>query len=110
LPRYKYLAVKKVDLASFAPKPTKRALSPRQVAQHARDEEIRAALNEAAALPASQAVVIDLKEGQKLATLRAAVNRMVDAEPRDLNWGVRGQSIVVSKGEIPGGRRSRRSA
>ena len=105
MPRYKHLAVKKVDLASLAPRPKERKLSPRQIAQIERDEEIRAALNEAAALPASQAVVIDPKEGQKLVTLRAAVDRIVKAEPRDLNWGVRGQSIVFSRGDIPGGRR-----
>jgi hypothetical protein len=70
-----------------------------------RDDEIRAALNEAATLPASQAVIIDSKEGQKLVTLRAAVDRIIKAEPRDLNWGVRGQKIVFSKGDIAGGRR-----
>jgi len=110
LARYKHLTVKKIDLASFAPKRKERTLSPRQLAQLERDDEIRAALNEASALPASQAVTIDLREGQKLATLRAAVNRIVRAEPRDLNWGVRGQTIVISKGDIPGGRRSARSA
>ncbi len=102
--RYKHLAVKKIELAEFEVKRKERKLSPRQVAQMERDDEIRAALNEAAALPASQAVVIELKGGQKLPTLRAAVGRMVKAQPRDLTWGVRGQSIVISKGQIPGRR------
>jgi hypothetical protein len=104
LARYRHLAVKKIELAEFEVKRKERELSPRQVAQMERDDEIRAALNEAAALPASQAVVIELKGGQKLPTLRAAVGRVVKAEPRDLEWGVRGQSIVISKGQIPGHR------
>jgi exopolyphosphatase/pppGpp-phosphohydrolase len=102
LARYKHLSVKKVDMAELAPKPKERKLSPRQIATMERDDEIRAALNEAASLPASQAVVIDLKEGQKLPTMRAAFNRVLKTEPREINWGVRGNSIVISKGQIPG--------
>lgn len=94
--------MKKVELAALAPKPKERKLSPRQLAQLERDDEIRAALNEAATLPASQAVVIELKDGQKLPTMRAAISRVLKAEPRELNWGIRGLSIVISKGTIPG--------
>jgi hypothetical protein len=94
--------VKKVDLADLTPKRTERKLSPRQIAQQERDSEIRAAFNEAASLPASQAVVIELSDGQKLPTMRAAIGRVLKAEPREINWGVRGQSIVISKGKIPG--------
>ena len=106
--RYKQLSVKKVDLSEFEPRAKERKLSPRQLAQLERDEEIRSALNEAASIPASQAVVIELKEGQKLPTLRAAVDRVLKTDPRELNWGVRGLSIVISKGEIPGGRGGRK--
>lgn len=108
MPRNKHLIVKKVELADLAPKPRERTLSPRQIAATERDEEIRAVLNEAATLPASQAVVIELREGQKLPTVRAAVARLLKAEPRDINWGVRGQTIVISKGAIPGRGGSRR--
>jgi hypothetical protein len=102
LARYKHLSVKKVELADLAPQPRERKLTPRQLAQLERDDEIRAALNEAASLPASQAVVINLTQGQKLPTMRAAISRVLKAEPRDLNWGVRGESIVISRGKIPG--------
>ncbi|MBA3779000.1 MAG: hypothetical protein H0X16_06860 [Chloroflexi bacterium] len=100
--RYKHIAVKKIDLADLVPKPKERKPTPRQIAQQERDGEIRAALNEAASLPSSQAVVIDMKEDQKLPTMRASIGRVLKAEPRELNWGVRGQSIVISKGKIPG--------
>lgn len=104
MPRYKQLSVRKVELSEFEPRMKERKLSARQAAQLERFEEIRTALNEAASLPASQAVVIEIKDGQKLPTLRAAVDRVLKAEPRSLNWGVRGQSIVISKGPIPGRR------
>jgi hypothetical protein len=102
LPRYRHFTVKKIELSELVPKPKERALTPRQLAALQRDEEIRTALNEAAALPASQAVVLELKQNQKLPTMRAAFARLLKAEPRDLNWGVRGQNIVISKGKIPG--------
>jgi hypothetical protein len=107
LPRYKHLKVRKVELADLEPTQRERTLTPRQRAQIERDDEIRSAFNEAAALPASQAVVIDLKDGQKLPTFRAAVDRIMKAEPRDLNWGVRGSSIVISRGPLPARRGGR---
>ena len=53
-------------------------------------------------------VSTELKPGQKLATLRLAVSKLMDAEKRDLHWGVRGETIYISKGLIPGGRGGRR--
>ena len=102
--KYKHLAVKKVALSAFAPEPKERALTPRQKAQRERDDELRAAFNEAASLPASEAVAIDVKADQKVATLRAAIAKLMAAEPRDLNWGIRGQTILITKGTIPGRR------
>jgi hypothetical protein len=107
VPRFKQLSVTRVDLSSLEPK-VKRKFSARQIAQMQRDDEIRMALNQAATIPESQAVVIGLKDGQKLPTLRAAIYRVLRAEPHDLNWGVRGQQIVISKGSIPGRRANRK--
>lgn len=107
MPRYKHLLVRKISLEELKPVMKDRPLSPRQLAAIERDNEIVAALNEAAALPASEAVIIELKEGQKMPTLRAAVDRILRAEPRELNWGVRGGRIVISRGEIPGRRGGR---
>lgn len=103
--RYKHLAVKKISLDTLRVERTPRELSPRQRATMERDDELRAAINEAAALPASEAVAIELNEGQKLPTLRAALTRILKTEPRDLNFGIRAQTIYISKGKIPGGRR-----
>jgi hypothetical protein len=108
VPRYKHLAVKRISLDSLKVGRLPKEPTPRQKAIMERDDEIRAALNEAAALPASEAVAIELKEGQKLPTLRAAINRIMAVEPRDLNFAVRGQTLYVSRGQVPGGRNSRR--
>jgi hypothetical protein len=93
-----------VALDSIKPEPRVRPETPRQRAIRERTEDIRAALNIAAAAPSSLAVPIRLKPGQKLATLRLAVRKLMEAEKRDLNWGVRGNVIYISKGQIPGGR------
>jgi hypothetical protein len=105
LPKYKHLQVKRIALSDLAPaQKGPKALTPRQQATLERDEEIRQAFNEAAALPASEGVTIDLKDGQKMSTLRAAINRILKLEPRELNFGVRGQTVIISRGAIPGGR------
>jgi hypothetical protein len=94
-----------VALDSIRPQPRARPETPRQRAIRERTEDIRAACNIAAAAPSSLAVPIKPKPGQKLATLRLAVGKLMAAEKRDLNWGVRGDVIYISKGKIPGGRR-----
>jgi hypothetical protein len=111
LPKYKHLAVKRVALADIAPpKSTLKTETPRQRAIRERDEEIVATFNEAAALPASEAVAIELRPDQKLPTMRAAINRLLVAEGRDLSYGVRGTTIYISKGNIPGGRGRKRTS
>ena len=110
MPRYKQLNVKKMSLVELAPQRRERKPSPRQLAALEREREIKAALNEAASLPPSEAIVIELKEGQKMPTLRAAIVRVLKAEPRSLNWGIRGGRVVISRGAIPGGRGGRRKS
>jgi hypothetical protein len=97
-----------VALDTIKPEPKVRPETPRQRAIRERTDDIRAACNIAAAAPASLAVPIKLKPGQKLATLRLAVAKLMEAEKRDLHWGVRGETIYISKGQIPGGRGRRR--
>jgi hypothetical protein len=97
-----------VTLDSIKPEPRVRPETPHQRAIRERTDDIRVACNIAAAAPASLAVPIKLKPGQKLATLRLAVSKLMEAEKRDLNWGVRGETIYISKGQIPGGRGGRR--
>ncbi len=104
MPKYKHLVIRRVALEDIAPKKAMRTETPRRRAIRERDEEIVVALNEATALPASEAVAIELRGDQKLSTMRAAVDRLLVAEKRDLNCGIRGTTIYISKGQIPGGR------
>jgi hypothetical protein len=97
-----------VALDSIKPEARLKPETPRQRAIRERNEDIHTAFNIAAAAPSSLAVPIKLKPGQKLATLRLAVGKLMEAEKRDLNWGVRGETIYISKGQIPGGRGRRR--
>src|SRR5256885_9008294 len=103
--RYKHIEVgKPVDLAELATKRRERKLSARQLAIQERDEEIQRAINEASAAPSSQAIPVQLKEGQKIATMRAAINRVLKQSDSKVQMGVRGTTIYLSKSPIPGGR------
>jgi hypothetical protein len=100
--RYEHFRVRKASLDELASPPRPRELSPRERQRFAREAELRKALNQAATLPASEALVIEATGSEKLATIRLSLKRILDAEPRDLNWGVRGGQIIISKGRLPG--------
>ena len=88
----------------LAPKAQHRKLSPRQIANQKRDHAIMKVLNEIAVGPMSAIKKIELEVGESLATIRAAVARQVQAHPADINMGVRGGAIYLSRSPIPGGR------
>ncbi|HEX5590206.1 MAG TPA: hypothetical protein VFX65_07955 [Candidatus Limnocylindrales bacterium] len=93
----------------LAPKPRKpRALSPRQLAIQKRDQAIVKLLNEIAVGPTSAIKKIELDDNEKLVTIRAAVSRQVKAHPAEINMGVRGGAIFLSRSAIPGARGGRR--
>ncbi|MBF8290494.1 MAG: hypothetical protein HW391_1462 [Chloroflexi bacterium] len=86
-----------------------RALSPRQLAIQKRDQTIVKLLNEIAVGPMSSIKKIELEDGEKMVTIRAAVNRQVKAHPADINMGVRAGAIFLSRSLIPGTRGRRRN-
>jgi len=90
-------------LEELAPKKVK-ALSARQLAVQKRDQQIVKLLNEIAVGPASAIKRIELEEKEKIATIRLAVGRQVKAHPAQINMGVRGNAIYLSRSPIPGGR------
>ena len=97
----------------LAPKPRKpRAMSPRQLAIQKRDNALVKLLNEIAVGPMSSIKKIELEDGEKLVTIRAAVSRQLKAHPAPISMGVRGGSIYLSRSAIPGARggRPRKSA
>lgn len=92
----------------LAPKPRKpRALSPRQQAILKRDQAIKKLLNEIGAGPASTIKKIELEDGEKLVTIRAAVARQIKAHDSVVNMGVRNGAIYLSRSAIPGSRGGR---
>jgi hypothetical protein len=76
--------------------------SPASEARRRRDDQFRRALDLAATMPASEAVIIEPIGGERVATLRAALANLLRVEPRDLHWGVRVERILIT------GARSRR--
>lgn len=93
----------------LAPKPrVVRALSPRQLAIKRREQAIDKVLNELGAGPASSIKKIELDEGEKLVTIRAAVAKQIKVTGSAVRLGVRNGSIFLSRGPIPGGRGGRR--
>ena len=93
----------------LAPKPRKqKALSPRQLAIRKREQAIEKVLNELGAGPASWIKKVELEDGEKLVTIRAAIVKQIKASKSSVRLAVRNGGIYLSRGPIPrsgGGRR-----
>jgi len=90
----------------LAPRTRERALSPRQLAALQREEEIRKAL---ARLKADDEIIaIELDPADKVPTMRAAVKRVIANHRSDVNMAIRGRTIYLSTGQLPGARRGRK--
>jgi hypothetical protein len=105
--------IKDAKPEELAPKPRKpRVLSPRQQAILQRQRAIEKVLNELGAGPASLIKKIELEDGEKLVTIRAAVAKQIKASGSSVKLGVRNGAIFLSRSAIPGrrGGRPRKSA
>jgi hypothetical protein len=93
----------------LAPKPRKaRPLSPRQQAIKKREAAIEKVLNELGAGPASAIKKIELEDGEKLPTIRAAIVKQIKGSKSSVRLAVRNGDIYLSRGPIPrsgGGRK-----
>ena len=98
----------------LAPKPKReRPLSARQVAIKKREQAIEKVLNELGAGPASAIKKIELEEGEKLVTIRAAIVKHIKSTSSSVKLAVRNGGIYLSRGPIPrsgGGGRKPKSA
>lgn len=90
----------------LAPKARERALSPRQQAALQREDEIRRALGRLKS--DDDIMAIELDPADKVPTMRQAVKRAITAHRSGANMAVRGRTIYVSTGKLPGGRGGRR--
>jgi hypothetical protein len=93
----------------LAPKPRReRPMSPRQIAIKKREQAIDKVLNELGAGPASMIKKVELEDGEKLVTIRAAIVKRIKETHSSVRLAVRNGGIYLSRGPIPrtgGGRR-----
>lgn len=96
------MRVRAAKIEELTPKPRERALSPRQLAALQREEEIRKAL---ARLKSDEDVIaLDLDPAEKIPTMRAAVKKAIAGHKPGTNMAIRGRTIYLSTGKLPGGR------
>lgn len=77
-------------------------MSPRQLAALRREEEIRRALGR---LKNDEDILaVELEPAEKIPTMRAAVKRAIAAHKPGTNMAIRGRTIYLSTGSLPGGR------
>ena len=90
----------------LTPKARERAMSPRQLAAMQREDEIRKAL---ARLKSDDDIIaIELDPTDKIPTMRQAVKRAIANHKPGTNMAIRGTTIYLSTGKLPGGRGGRR--
>ena len=107
------MRIKDAKPEELAPKPRKpKVLSPRQLAIQQRERAIEKVLNELGAGPASAIKKIELEDGEKLVTIRAAITKQIRTSGSTVTLGVRNGAIYLSRAAIPGrrGGRPRKSA
>jgi hypothetical protein len=88
------------------PKARERAMSPRQLAAMQREDEIRKAFSRLKS--DEDLVAIELDASDKIPTMRQAVKRAIANHKPNTNMAIRGQTIYLSTGKLPGGRGGRR--
>jgi hypothetical protein len=100
------MRIRAAKLEELVPKPRERALSPRQLAALQREEEIRKALTR---LRTDEDVIaVELDPPEKIPAMRAAVKKAIAAHRPGTNMAIRGRTIYLSTGRLPGGRGGRR--
>ena len=96
------MRIRPAKIEELTPKARERALSPRQLAALQREEELRKAF---ARLKSDEDIIaIELDPAEKVPSMRASVKKVITAHRPDANMAIRGRTIYVSTGKLPGGR------
>jgi hypothetical protein len=99
------MRIRAAKIEELAPKSRDRALSPRQLAAIQREDEIRKAI---ARLKSDEDVLaIELDPAEKIPAMRAAVKRAIAAHRPGTSMAIRGRTIYLSIGRLPGSRGGR---
>lgn len=96
------MRIRSAKIEELAPKPREGVLSPRQLVALQRDDEIRKALGRLK--NDGDIIAIELDPADKIPTMRAAVKKAVAAHRPGTSMAIRGRTIYVSDGTLPGGR------
>ena len=96
------MRIRAAKIEELKPKTQERALSPRQLAALQREDEIRRALGRLK--DAGDILAVELDASEKIPTMRAAVKRAIAAHKSGTNMAIRGRTIYLSTGPLPGGR------
>jgi len=99
------MRIRAAKLEELVPKTRERALSPRQLAALAREDEIRKAF--ARLKTDDDVVAIELEPADKVPTMRLAVKKVIANHRPDVNMAIRGRTIYVTTAKIPGSRGGR---
>ena len=96
------MRIRAAKIEELTPKQKERALSPRQLAAQQREDEIRKAL---VRLKGDEDILaLELDPADKIPTMRAAVKKAIAAHKPGTNMAIRGRTIYLSTGKLPGGR------
>ena len=90
----------------LTPKARERKMSPRQLAALQREEEIRKAFSRLRS--DEDLIAIELDPADKIPTMRQAVKRAIASHKPGTNMAIRGSTIYISTGKLPGGRGGRK--
>jgi hypothetical protein len=96
------MRIRNAKLEELKPKPKERALSPRQLAALQREDEIKRALGRLKG--DDDIIAIELDPSEKIPTMRAAVKKAIASHRPGTSMAIRGRTIYVSTGPLPGGR------
>ena len=96
------MRIRNAKIEELKPKTRERALSPRQLAALQREEEIKKALGRLKS--DDDILAIELDASEKIPTMRAAVKKAIAAHRPGTSMAIRGSTIYVSSGPLPGGR------
>jgi hypothetical protein len=100
------MRIRSAKLEELMPTPRERALSQRQLAALQREEEIRKGLGRLRG--DDDIIALELDSTEKVPTMRAAVKKAIAAHKPDTNMAIRGRTIYLSTGKLPGGRGGRK--
>jgi hypothetical protein len=98
--------IRTIELSSLTPVRKARTPSAKQLALMKREAEYERAISK---LVKGQAIAFEVTDGEKVPTLRASLQRVIDRNERkaDLHLAIIGGVAYVALEEIPGARKAR---